>query len=821
MARRLIAAAVSLGLCLLTSYLPAQELNRYTETDQGESTLALGYPVPMPVSSVEPVAGFRSYASLHARHQDFMLTEDIVDGFVVGQTHQGRDIWAYVVGDPDETTTEGLPEPAMMINGGIHAREWQAPEVVTGLMEHLVANADDDGLGTFLRDRANIVILPVNNIDGFIQTQRFPQRVWLGTDPGSPESSPRDGRMRRKNMRAVDNRIRTLGDHLLGIDLNRNAPVDWGRPGSSGDPASLVYRGAEPLSEPETQALAAARALGPESRLRFYTDVHSFTRRFFLPRTRNARRNDIARDLVDRMRETLAAQGTPYGLTESPAAGGFGATDEFFAQRLQIPSYTLEIEPTFNGGADYGGFGVTHDGFILPESEIERVRREHARSFALAFYHQSGPPRVAAVEIRGESTGRAVYRAHWSLAGERRELAVERNEPLMAGRRYELWLAFDKPMRWRDEGQLSQYPGQAVDLIPELRIVGGGARQTLPTDAIEWLNEPGGAPDGYRRYRDDALRASFVLSSELVDGGELSLSVRARDMAGLQLDADPSTPVDWQNGAWVGYEDGQGESGDTGGVDRTIQLSATTAIEPEQGLWWTPTRNGSGMDLQQSGDRLTLLWYTYTPDGAPVWYTAVAPFDGSDWETPIERVSYDVATGSTTGNMAGHIALRFDAADRAVFEWDLTASGGGTGSRAVEPLRFAAGTPTVDHTGTWAPSDADEAGWGASLDSQGDRLGAVLYYYDAAGNPRWALGNREAGTTIDVGMSSFTGPCPSCAANGSVGEGETVGTVSLDFAQPPERRAAIDTDIAFPGTEGGRWQRAGVELIPLTDPVAR
>ena len=36
----------------------------------------------------------------------------------------------------------------------------------------------------------------------------------------------------------------------FGVDLNRNAPVDWGVSSSSTQPCAATYRGSEPSSEP-------------------------------------------------------------------------------------------------------------------------------------------------------------------------------------------------------------------------------------------------------------------------------------------------------------------------------------------------------------------------------------------------------------------------------------------------------------------------------------------------------------------------------------------------------------------------------------------
>ena len=63
----------------------------YTESDNTGNNIALGYPVPIPVDSLTPVAGFRTYDSLFARHQSLLMMHDEVDGQIVGETVAGRD----------------------------------------------------------------------------------------------------------------------------------------------------------------------------------------------------------------------------------------------------------------------------------------------------------------------------------------------------------------------------------------------------------------------------------------------------------------------------------------------------------------------------------------------------------------------------------------------------------------------------------------------------------------------------------------------------------------------------------------------------------
>ncbi|MDH3926016.1 MAG: hypothetical protein OET41_15575, partial [Xanthomonadales bacterium] len=55
--------------------------------------IALGYPVPIPVDTPLPFAGYRTYNGLHARHQDLANTSPWAHGIELGQTTMGRTIW--------------------------------------------------------------------------------------------------------------------------------------------------------------------------------------------------------------------------------------------------------------------------------------------------------------------------------------------------------------------------------------------------------------------------------------------------------------------------------------------------------------------------------------------------------------------------------------------------------------------------------------------------------------------------------------------------------------------------------------------------------
>ncbi|NMP31731.1 zinc carboxypeptidase [Thalassotalea sp. M1531] len=582
-----------LGLALLVTSFTIQAVEfTYTENDNSGNNIALGFPVPLPMESLTPVDGFRTFNSLNLRHQQLAAESPYILGQQIGETFNNRAIMAYQLSDQNDTTHNGEPEGSALINGGIHAREWQTPEAVTGYMETLFAGQDDQHINQYLLENLNLVVIPVLNIDGFIQTQRFPETVTQS------EAQPRDGRMRRKNMRNVDESLSTTGDNLGGIDLNRNNAPYWATnpDRSSDDVNSIVHHGSGPASEPETQALQQAAVFAGEDRLRFYTDTHSFTQVYFAPSTTNDRRNTITGRVANTMR---AVNGHKYRYSPSSAGGGIGATDEYFANTYQIPSYTLEIEPA-DSTVEYGGFGVSHDGFILPNAEVDRMRKETAAAAVAGLYMISAQPFLQTIKLSDDSG--TVIEQGWQLNGDgTRTLEVITSGELQAGSAYQLSLVFNKPMRaiegdnTVDFNSSSQANGMGLAWL--LDTGSGESDIAIDTSEGQWLTS------GFNHYKTDTYQVTITMPSDFdwSTSQLLSLKVNVVDMVGQQLDTNPATVVDWQNGHWINLEDTAGEStSDLGGVDQSMRLiddgrqlyapiDPGPAPEPEP-----PTENGGG-----------------------------------------------------------------------------------------------------------------------------------------------------------------------------------------------------------------------------------
>jgi hypothetical protein len=537
----------------------------YTESDSSGNNVALGYPVPTPVNSLTPVDGFRSYDSLDLRHQQLTAQSPLITRIQAGITLNNRAIWAYQLSDIDSLTIDGEVEGSALINGGIHAREWQTPEAVTGYMELFSEHQADQHIYQYVLENLNLVLIPVLNIDGFRQTQRFANKITQSAE------QPRDGRMRRKNMRDVDESLSSLNDNLQGIDLNRNNNPYWASNSdrSSSDIDSIVHHGSSAGSEPEIQALQQGAVIAGEDNLRFYTDTHSFTQVYFAPMTGNASRDALTGRWANIMR---AVNGFKYRYSPSSAGRGIGATDEYFANTYQIPSYTLEVEPA-NSAQEYGGIGVSHDGFILPNSEVARMRNETGQAALAGLYTVTGIPHLNELIITDKSSGNVISHQQWQKLGGGRTLNSIVTGELNANAEYQVTLVFNKPMRALENDGVVDYStlsnANDMSLTWQIRTSDGESSVAINVDNGAWLTQ------GFTQYKTDTYQIDVTMPAgfDWAATTLLSLNVTTTDMTGQGLDTNPSTLIGWQNGGWTNYEDVNGNLASMiGGPDKSMRL---------------------------------------------------------------------------------------------------------------------------------------------------------------------------------------------------------------------------------------------------------
>ncbi|XP_062552531.1 carboxypeptidase B1-like isoform X2 [Armigeres subalbatus] len=156
---------------------------------------------------------------------------------IIGWSVEGRPIRAITI-NPDK-------EQTIIVDAGIHAREWITVSTALYLIKKLI----EDGDQYRALHEYKWVIIPLVNPDGYIYSMET-DRYW------------------RKNRRR-------LSDKCVGVDLNRNFGFRWDV-GESLFSAECHpgFRGYAPFSEPETRALRSVIDNNPDAEL--YINLHSF-----------------------------------------------------------------------------------------------------------------------------------------------------------------------------------------------------------------------------------------------------------------------------------------------------------------------------------------------------------------------------------------------------------------------------------------------------------------------------------------------------------------------------------------------------------------
>lgn len=304
-----------------------------------------------------------SYHSYESLKQDLLQLEAaypaIAKVFDLGDSWEKRDILAIRISD--DASQEDLTEPDVLFIGGQHAREWISVEVVFLLVKHLAENYSADERIKRLVDNNEIWLVPMVNPDGH-EYSRTTERCW------------------RKNRR-------NNGDGTFGVDLNRNYGFMWDPPvgQTSANPASDVYRGPAPFSEPEIQAIRDL-VLNPARRFKAFIDFHSFGQVVLypwgftaappatveLPSVSDA--SAYARLASDMASLITGAHGKTYAFGQTSIAlySVSGASKDWFYSVTSAPAITIELRPrSSNEGERVLCYGrLQQIGFALPADQI-------------------------------------------------------------------------------------------------------------------------------------------------------------------------------------------------------------------------------------------------------------------------------------------------------------------------------------------------------------------------------------------------------------------------------------------------------------------
>ncbi len=193
---------------------------------------------------------YHTFAETEAELQEIAaLYPDLIRLEVIGRSVEGRPIYALKVSD--HAQEDEWSEPAVLIFALTHAREHLSTEMALDIVHMLIEGYGRSGEITNLVHQREIWVIPDLNPDGDVyDVESGYYRFW------------------RKNRRPN-------ADGSFGVDLNRNFGYQWGCcGGSSSDPATEIYRGPAPFSEPESAALRDFAASHPN--ITVSLNLHSY-----------------------------------------------------------------------------------------------------------------------------------------------------------------------------------------------------------------------------------------------------------------------------------------------------------------------------------------------------------------------------------------------------------------------------------------------------------------------------------------------------------------------------------------------------------------
>ncbi|XP_030023345.2 carboxypeptidase B [Manduca sexta] len=247
------------------------------------------------------------------------------------------------------TNFQDTKKPVIVIDAGIHAREWITPPTVTWAIRKLTEDVTEPDL----LERFDWILLPVVNPDGYkfsFTTNRF----W------------------RKN-RSINQH--SLNNLCVGVDGNRNYDFFWNTVGTSSNPCSDTYGGSHAFSEIETRVV---RDILHEHlpRISLYLTMHSHGSMILYAWGHDGSLSNNAFGLhvvgvamAEKIDQLSLSHFPRYLVGNSVLVIGYGASgaSEDYAHNIGVPlAYTYELP----------GLSFGLQGFLLPPRYIEQVCRE-------------------------------------------------------------------------------------------------------------------------------------------------------------------------------------------------------------------------------------------------------------------------------------------------------------------------------------------------------------------------------------------------------------------------------------------------------------
>jgi hypothetical protein len=221
----------------------------------------------------------------------------------------------------------------------------------------------------------------------------------------------------------------------------------------------------------------------------------------------------------------------------------------------------------------------------------------------------------------------------------------------------------------------------------------------------------------------------------------------------------------------------------------------SSAANPIPGLWYNPSRSGSGWDLRRapSDGSFYAIWYTFE-GGEPVWYFVqqVLPVNGAlegsitRWTrsgsvatpTTVGRAKFQMLNGAAYGtdNQAALMSFDFiNIPNPAGSQWDST-----------EWYELLAPGGVRAYNGSFTASNPQDPNWGITITTypwaNPTDIFMPIYYYKPSGQPTWVVAQQGFTNGATLNVSRLTGGlCPWCSGYTPALNRQWAGTARLNY----------------------------------------
>ncbi|CCQ96175.1 hypothetical protein CULT_380033 [[Clostridium] ultunense Esp] len=218
----------------------------------------------------------------------------------------------------------------IQISGTHHAREWITTWLILRMIREY-ASALEEKKALMGYDLSSLLtafslhFIPVVNPDGYL----------LATEGWEKAGLSYEAYRRMADVSGIDDRYWLWKANLRGVDLNRQYDMNWERIRNSPNyPAAMNYKGREPYSEPEVEAmLRRTTEVLPLAVLAYHTAGEEIY--WYHGQSGKAKERDgiLAKELAKKLGYRLVGE-------EKEVAGGYA---DWFVDLYKRPGFTIEV----------------------------------------------------------------------------------------------------------------------------------------------------------------------------------------------------------------------------------------------------------------------------------------------------------------------------------------------------------------------------------------------------------------------------------------------------------------------------------------------